>query len=91
LRTELATGVGSAGATARRDAERERADAVVRVDDGWLSTRAAICRADGDDVGKSDETEAGGGGGGGIGAWREHRSREYQTISYTRQRRIKLN
>jgi hypothetical protein len=67
----LATSVGSAGATARRDAERERADAVVRVDDGWLSTTAAICRADGDDViegvGESDEAEAGGGVGGGIG------------------------
>jgi hypothetical protein len=54
----LATGVGSAGAAARRDADRARSDAAVSVADGWSRTRAAIWRGYGD---------GGGLGGGGIG------------------------
>jgi hypothetical protein len=73
--TALATGVGignaDAGPAARRDAERERADAAVSVEDGWLSTSAAIWRGDGigffGDAGIMGAAVIGGGGGGGIG------------------------
>jgi hypothetical protein len=83
LRTVLAAGVGirsaGAGAAARRDAERERTDAAVSVEDGWFRTSAAIWRGhrgglDGDagGVGAAEVGEGGGAGEGGvIGEFRE--------------------
>jgi hypothetical protein len=73
--TALATGAGigsaDAGPAARRDAERERTDAVVSVEDGWFRTSAAIWRGDGiglfGDAGGTGAAEVGGGGGGGGG------------------------
>jgi len=79
LRTALATGAGigseGAGAAARRDAESDRADAAVSVEDGWFRTSAAIWRGhrgglDGG-AGVVDAAAVGeGGGGGGIGQFR---------------------
>ena len=79
MRTALATGAGigseGAGAAARRDAESDRADAAVSVEDGWFRTSAAIWRGhrgglDGG-AGVVDAAAVGEGGGGGcIGQFR---------------------